>query len=118
MGRNRSAGFGEMLRDYRLGAGLTQEELAEQARLSTRAISDLERGVKTRPQLATVRQIADALQLSEEEGGELHRAARGRPRLVEAGDRTLTSASALPSDDPAPPAGQHLPIGGFLGSLP
>ena len=36
--------FGELLRQHRLAAGLTQEELAERARISVRAISDLERG--------------------------------------------------------------------------
>jgi transcriptional regulator with XRE-family HTH domain len=39
--------FGDLLRRYRLAAGLTQEELAEQAHLSPRAISDLERGRAT-----------------------------------------------------------------------
>jgi len=36
--------FGDLLRRYRLTAGLTQEELAEKAQVSPRAISDLERG--------------------------------------------------------------------------
>ena len=72
-------GFGEMLQRFRLLAGLTQEELAERAQLSARAISDLERGVKTRPHLATVRQLAEGLQLSTEERSRLQLAARGRP---------------------------------------
>ena len=38
--------FGEVLKHERLAAGLTQEELAERASLSARAISDLERSVK------------------------------------------------------------------------
>lgn len=74
----KAAVFGEMLQRHRLAAGLTQEELAERARLSARAISDLERGVKTRPHLATVRQLGEALQLSEEEREALQRAARGQ----------------------------------------
>jgi transcriptional regulator with XRE-family HTH domain len=36
--------FGELLRDHRRAAGLTQEELAERAGLSARSISELERG--------------------------------------------------------------------------
>lgn len=77
MGANQTATFGEMLQRHRVAAGLTQEELAERARLSARGISDLERGVKTRPHLATIRQLAEALALSEEERDELQRAARG-----------------------------------------
>jgi len=37
--------FAGLLRQLRDDAGLTQEELAEAARLSPRAVSDLERGV-------------------------------------------------------------------------
>jgi transcriptional regulator with XRE-family HTH domain len=38
-------GFGSLLRRLRTEAGLTQEELAEAARLSPRSVSDLERGI-------------------------------------------------------------------------
>jgi transcriptional regulator with XRE-family HTH domain len=37
--------FGALLKHYRRAAGLTQEALAEQARLSVRGIQNLERGV-------------------------------------------------------------------------
>jgi transcriptional regulator with XRE-family HTH domain len=37
--------LGELLRSLRTEAGLTQEELAEAAGISTRSVSDLERGV-------------------------------------------------------------------------
>ena len=43
------------------------EALAQQAGLSVRAISDLERGLKSRPHLETVRLLADALSLSQPE---------------------------------------------------
>ena len=36
--------FGDLLRRYRLAAGLTQEALAERAGLSSDAVSTLERG--------------------------------------------------------------------------
>jgi predicted ATPase/transcriptional regulator with XRE-family HTH domain len=55
--------FAELLRQHRIAAALSQEALAERAGLSERAISDLERGVKTRPYLETVRLLADALNL-------------------------------------------------------
>ena len=56
--------FGQLLRRCRVGAGLTQEELAQQAGLSVRAVSDMERGRTRRPFLRSVRQLADALRLS------------------------------------------------------
>ena len=56
--------FGEVLKHERLAAGLTQEELAERASLSARAISDLERGVKQTPRRQTMELLADALRLS------------------------------------------------------
>jgi transcriptional regulator with XRE-family HTH domain len=49
--------FAALLKRYRLSAGLTQEELAEGARLSVRGISDLERGV-TRRKLKTLYRCA------------------------------------------------------------
>src|SRR5688572_26133658 len=55
--------FAALLRRLRVAAALSQEALAERAGLSTRAVSDLERGVRQRPYLATVRLLADALQL-------------------------------------------------------
>jgi transcriptional regulator with XRE-family HTH domain len=60
-------GFGEMLRDSRLRAALTQEELAERAGISVRAVGKLESGETSRPRPATVRMLADALGLREPE---------------------------------------------------
>ncbi len=54
------ATFGDLLRRYRLAAGLTQEGLAERAQVSPRAISDLERGQRTRPWRDTVQLLASA----------------------------------------------------------
>ncbi len=48
-----SSSFGALLKRYRLEAGLSQEALAARAELSTRAISDLERGVKHTPRFET-----------------------------------------------------------------
>jgi DNA-binding XRE family transcriptional regulator len=49
--------FGEVLRRYRVAAGLTQEALAERAAMSARGISDLERAARTHPYPATVRRL-------------------------------------------------------------
>ena len=56
--------FSQLLKRHRRAAGLTQEQLAERANLSVRGLSDLERGVKTRPHADTVEMLADALDLS------------------------------------------------------
>lgn len=58
-----SLSFGALLRRYRVAAGLTQAELAERSGLSTRGVSDLERGARTRPHRETVELLADGLGL-------------------------------------------------------
>ena len=68
--------FGVLLKRHRLAAGLTQEELAEGAGLSARAISDLERGVSPVPRLYTVRQLIQALHLSGADRAAFEEAAR------------------------------------------
>ncbi|HET6531724.1 MAG TPA: tetratricopeptide repeat protein, partial [Actinoplanes sp.] len=65
-----AVGFGVVLRSCRLAAGLTQEELAARAGLSTRAVSELERGRVARPRPSSVRLLAEALGL---EGADLRR---------------------------------------------
>ena len=59
--------FGALLKRYRQEAGLTQEALAARANVSTRLVSDLERGVIVRPRVETVHLLADGLGLA---GGE------------------------------------------------
>jgi DNA-binding XRE family transcriptional regulator len=59
-----SRAFGDLLRRHRVLGGMSQEELAERASLSARAISDLERGVKRTPRRDTVRLLVEALRLS------------------------------------------------------
>jgi predicted ATPase/DNA-binding XRE family transcriptional regulator len=86
-----------LLRRFRLTAGLSQEALAERSGLSTRAISDLERGLRTAPRPETVRMLTDALSLTDDERAELIQAARPdlwqRPEEVEeAVDRERTQA--------------------------
>ncbi len=58
--------FGELLRKFRLDAGITQQELAERAKLSVEAVSTLERGARTRPHRETVALLGRALGLSPE----------------------------------------------------
>jgi tetratricopeptide (TPR) repeat protein/transcriptional regulator with XRE-family HTH domain len=74
-----SVSFGSLLRSLRTAAGLTQEELAEAARVSYRSISDLERGVSRSPRRDTARLLADALDLAGDDRATFAAAARGRP---------------------------------------
>jgi predicted ATPase/DNA-binding XRE family transcriptional regulator len=67
MSRGQDLPFGVRLRQLREAAGLTQEELAERASLTAKGISALERGARNRPYPHTVRSLADALELTEEE---------------------------------------------------
>src|SRR3954466_631639 len=60
---NPSMTFGELLRDHRRAAGLTQEELAERAGVSPRSISGLERGDAHIPRRDTVALLVRALGL-------------------------------------------------------
>ncbi|SES15115.1 NB-ARC domain-containing protein [Lentzea xinjiangensis] len=59
--------FGPALRRLRERARLTQEQLAEKAGLSVNAVSALERGERRRPYPSTVRALAEALGLDDEE---------------------------------------------------
>ena len=70
--------FGGLLRQLRAEARLTQEELAEAAQLSPRAVSDLERGINRTARKDTAELLADALSLAEPVRGLFVAAARGR----------------------------------------
>jgi predicted ATPase/DNA-binding XRE family transcriptional regulator len=56
--------FGDLLRQYRQAAGLTQEALAARTGLSVRGLSDLERGARTAPRKDTLRLLVEALGLT------------------------------------------------------
>ena len=56
--------FGELLKRHRVASGISQESLAERARLSADAISTLERGTRRAPYRETVSQLSSALGLS------------------------------------------------------
>jgi predicted ATPase/DNA-binding XRE family transcriptional regulator len=67
--------LGALLKRHRRQAGLTHESLAERAALSTRTISDLERGVSRRPHRDTLELLIQALELSPSERSALESAA-------------------------------------------
>lgn len=62
---------GDLLRQYRLAAGLTQEELAERSGISTRTIGSIERGTLQRPRAESLRLLAEALALTQFQYDEL-----------------------------------------------
>jgi predicted ATPase len=72
-----SVALGARLRHYRVAAGLTQLELAEQSGLSVRAISDLERGAR-RFHADTLERYTRSLKLGDVERGDLLRARHRR----------------------------------------
>ncbi len=55
---------GEAFKTRRITAGLSIAELAERSGISIRAIADIEAGRVRRPQMATVRRIAEALDVA------------------------------------------------------
>jgi tetratricopeptide (TPR) repeat protein/transcriptional regulator with XRE-family HTH domain len=92
-------GFGALLRRLRYEAGLTQEELAEAATLSSRSVSDLERGVTLTARKETARLLADALSLAGPARAAFEAAARGRPSVsVFAASLTVPGTRTLPRD--------------------
>ncbi len=93
--------FGTVLRRLREAAGITQEELAFRAGLTPNAVGDLERGKTRRPYPHTVRSLADALGLSEDERASLLAAV---PKREAPGPEvsSLVPASPVPTP-PNPP---------------
>src|SRR2546421_11957275 len=73
------ANVADLLRTYRHAAGLTQEQLADTAGLSARAIQDLERGLST-PRRDTIQRIVRALGLTDQQRRDVEAAIRPRPR--------------------------------------
>jgi transcriptional regulator with XRE-family HTH domain len=76
--------LGARLHALRLRAGLSQQEAAERAGISTRALRDIEHGRVVRPQPRTLRRVAEAFGLS---GGEI--------------DELVSLVSAADPDGPA-----------------
>lgn len=84
--------LGELLRAFRSAALLSQEALAERSGISTRTVSDIERG-SGRPRLITVMLLAEALGLSPGDRERLRDTAR-KPAAQPAGT-TFSAESVL-----------------------
>ena len=92
--------FGVLLRAHRLAAGLTQEDLAERAGLSLRAIQNLERGDR-RPYADSANRLVAALSLEGDERAAFELAARPQPRAP-AEPRAPARGATLPTNLPTP----------------
>lgn len=98
-------GFGNLLRRLRLAAGLSQEALAERARVSAKAIGSLEIGTRRAPYRETVDQLLHALNATAEERSQLLALAE-RARLR--GPRAASPGSSPNPSEAVPPT--NLPI--------
>lgn len=95
------------LRRFRLRAGLTQEALAERSGVSVRTIRGLETGNRRNPQRSSLRQLADALELSDGDRAELMSAEQA-------------SAKVVPRQLPPPPrrfTGRHRELAELTGAV-
>lgn len=84
-------GFADLLLDLRVQAGLSQEELADRAKLSVRTIRELEAGRVARPRKDSVRLLAEGLGLGDGDAGRF---------LAAAGHASVRPVIAVA--DPAP----------------
>ncbi|MFD5824411.1 helix-turn-helix domain-containing protein [Lentzea sp. NPDC060358] len=100
-GPGEAASFADLLKGHRGRSGLTQQQLADFATLSVRAVRDLESGRVRRPRRESVRLLADALRLGDPE--RLHLlAASGSPADLRAAPPAPSAPPVLP-EPPAPP---------------
>ncbi|HEY1882876.1 MAG TPA: helix-turn-helix domain-containing protein [Candidatus Cybelea sp.] len=90
--------FGVLLRHHRLAAGLSQEALAERARMSADGISALERGHRRTPQRETLTLLAGALTLTDEQ------------RRAFAAAAARSGARRHGAATPSPEGGSNLPL--------
>ena len=102
-----SSDFGALLRQHRLAAGLSQEALAERARMSINGISALERGYRRTPQRETLGLLATALALGDEERRAFEAAA--------ASSATRATGKQPIAVGPWPGAGLPLALTSFVG---
>ena len=99
--------FGARLRRLRGSAGMTQEELASRAGLTPNAVSALERGLRKRPYPHTVRSLADALGLPEEERAVLLTSVPVRSRTAAKAASLASILEATLPNSPTPLLGRE-----------
>ena len=115
MAEQSALSFAGLLRQLRAEAGLTQEELAEAAGLSTGSVSDLERGINRTAHKDTALLLAGALGLPGPARELFVAAARGKAPAAEVlAARQEAAAERCRGGDPGAAAGPrrvHRPAG-------
>jgi transcriptional regulator with XRE-family HTH domain len=113
MQKNNGRQFGSRLKELREHAGLTQQQLAENAGIHTLTVAKLEQGIRE-PTWATVQALADALGLSCEAFSTPAAArepmGRGRPAKPHSGepaDAMTSKPKRAPKAGPAKQRGQE-----------
>lgn len=93
---------GDLLRLHRVDLGLTQEDLAERAAISTRTVSDIERGLRFSVYRETARRLADALELHGLDRTAFESAARRTPPQTRRPSRRAKAPGAMGLNLPSP----------------
>lgn len=104
--------FGTLLRQFRLAAGLSQEALAERARMSTNGIGALERGYRHTPQRETLELLVGALTLDGEDRRLFETAA------ARAGSQRRSGRAGEPGTSPALTSTLPIALTNFVGREP
>jgi predicted ATPase/transcriptional regulator with XRE-family HTH domain len=94
--------FGDLLRQHRIDSGFTQEDLAERAAISTRTVSDIERGLRSGVYRDTAKRLADALHLEGSKRAAFERAARRAPAAITHRSGMEAARRPVPTDLPTP----------------
>jgi predicted ATPase/DNA-binding SARP family transcriptional activator/transcriptional regulator with XRE-family HTH domain len=105
--------FAGLLRQLRVEADLTQEELAEAASLSPRSVSDLERGINRTARRDTARLLAGALGLAGPASELFVAAARGRVLAQEVLTACRETVPATFVASPRPVQGDVAGVAGY-----
>ena len=105
----RGSRFGNLLRQHRIAAGLSQEALAERARMSVRGIGALERGDRRTPQRETLSLLLNALALTAEQRRAFEDAA------MAARGRRLPGATPSSAEGSPKPTNLRLSVTSFVG---
>lgn len=79
MGREGENKFGQILSEYRAGAGVTKEVLAERIGVAPKYIANVETGVRRPPRRDLVKRVAKKLNLDKQQLNRLFKAADYAP---------------------------------------
>ena len=112
LGEDGEQRFGELLREHRLAAGLTQAALAERAGIGTRGLQDLERSL-SQPHRDTLQRLEVALGLSPDERTAFRGAARASPRRRAGVVRQVVAGTGIMGS--GAPYNLPLPLSSFVG---